>query len=291
VTGDAARVNDASSLERLRAEMVACFNDELRTLHGGWDEAIARVREDAERQVTAIREQLQRLERRISEGVPEAAAAAMETAVAPLRSTVVSAEQVGQWAEQAARIHALALELGKGDSTEGPLAQLASLTAALSGARDAVASGELRFTVSASLASLRPDELMAHVQAEALRCVREVADVLAQGDGVRRRLVETLVPAVVDLCEPPPQQVDDVIVRLPLEGPLLALVQAAGLEDVCPARLSPYDAKTQTVVTVVPSADAACKNRLAGCFKRGFRHGGRMVRRAAVTRFIVGDAR
>lgn len=114
---------------------------------------------------------------------------------------------------------------------------------------------------------------------------------LSQGEGAHRRLLEVLVPAVLDLCEPEPEQVDGVIVRRPLDGQLRALLDAAGLEDVCPAPRDAYDAKTQTVVSVVASADADLKNRLAGCFKRGFRREGRVVRRAAVTRFLVADTR
>lgn len=100
-------------------------------------------------------------------------------------------------------------------------------------------------------------------------------------------LITLLVPELVELCEASRRSHDpDLPFFGSLDARLAALVQAAGLHEIRPGPGSPYDPAEQNALKVVRSNDPSQRDRVDRCVSRGFRHEGRLLKKAEVVVFL-----
>jgi hypothetical protein len=100
-------------------------------------------------------------------------------------------------------------------------------------------------------------------------------------------LITLLVPELVELCEASRRSLDpDLPFFGSLDGRLTSLAQAAGLEEIRPGPGSAYDPAEQNALKVVRSPDPSQRDRVDRCVSRGFKHEGRLLKKAEVVVYL-----
>lgn len=143
--------------------------------------------------------------------------------------------------------------------------------------------------VCRELAEEAPDMLLSPLETLAGEAQR-----IGQSDGPLDELrlaltnvVTLLVPELVELCEASRRSLDpDLPFFGALDGKLTALTKAAGLEEIRPASGSLYDPSEQNALKVVRSSDPSQRDRIDRCVSRGYRHEGRLLKKAEVVVYL-----
>ncbi len=134
-----------------------------------------------------------------------------------------------------------------------------------------------------------PDALLSPLETLAGEAQR-IASSDAGMDELRLALVNLstlLVPELVELCEASRRSHDpDLPFFGTLDGRLTTLAQAAGLEEIRPASGSPYNPNEQNALKVVRGTDPSQRDRVDRCVSRGFRHEGRLLKKAEVVVYL-----
>lgn len=100
-------------------------------------------------------------------------------------------------------------------------------------------------------------------------------------------LVTLLVPELVELCEAARRSEDpDLPFFARLDARLEELARASGLEEIRPGPGSAYDPAEQNALKVVRSSDPAQRDRVDRCVSRGFRHAGKLLKKAEVVVYL-----
>lgn len=100
-------------------------------------------------------------------------------------------------------------------------------------------------------------------------------------------VITLLVPELVELCEASRRGLDpDLPFFGSLDGKLTALTRAAGLEEIRPAPGSLYDPSEQNALKVVRGTDPGQRDRVERCVARGYRHEGRLLKKAEVVIYL-----